>query len=137
MAAKSGTAITAVEPTAPDEAFAADVAKPGDVDKIKAKQQETKSGKYGSTKAPAFKPPEDVTESENTPDEDEEEKSWIEIELLDEEGNPAPGKKYAIELPDGSLAKGTLDSNGVARIEGVKSGNCKVNFPELDKESWD
>ncbi|MFZ5764396.1 MAG: hypothetical protein ACOY4H_02225 [Thermodesulfobacteriota bacterium] len=126
MNPKSGTAGTAVSPTAPDLAEDADVADPGKVAKTKAKELETKSGKYGSEKVKPHTPTE----------EEKEEKSWIEIELVDEEDNPVPGEKYKITLPDGRVAQGTLDENGFARIEGIEPGTCKITFPALDKEAW-
>ena len=67
----------------------------------------------------------------------EEEKTWIEIELVDEEDNPVPGEKYKITLPDGRVKTGTLDENGFARVEGIDPGTCKVTFPNLDKDAWE
>ena len=68
---------------------------------------------------------------------DEEKKSWIEIELVDEEDNPIPGERYKVTLPDGTtVAEGTLDENGFARVEGIDPGTCKITFPTLDKEAW-
>lgn len=63
-------------------------------------------------------------------------KSWVEIKLVDERGNPVPGEKYLITVPDGTDVEGTLDSNGEARVEGIDPGNCKITFPELDKRTW-
>lgn len=131
MKAKGGKSVNAVAPTSPVEAFEADEANPGKVAEVKAKQIEKKEGKYGSTVAPPFKPLEQQTEEEK-----EENTSWIEIELLDEEDNPVPGEKYEVELPDGKIAKGTLDGEGFARIDGIKPGACKVCFPEYDKDAW-
>src|SRR5881227_2766391 len=63
---------------------------------------------------------------------------WIEINLVDEEGQPVPGEPYVITLPDGStVADGTLDQKGFARVDGIDPGTCKVTFPNLDKEAWD
>jgi hypothetical protein len=31
---------------------------------------------------------------------------------------------------------GTLDENGFARVEGIDPGQCKVTFPDLDKDAW-
>jgi len=73
---------------------------------------------------------------DDSEDESSAEKSWIEIELLDEDDNPVPGEKYQIELPDGSVAQGTLDENGFARVERIESGDCKITFPNLDKDAW-
>mgnify|MGYP003653708502 FL=1 len=131
MKAKSGKTVTVVAPSKPQEAFEADEANPGKVAEVKAKQVEKKEGKYGSTVIPAHKALQD-----QTPEEKEENTSWIEIELLDEEDAPVPGEKYEIELPDGTFAKGTLDGDGFARVDGIKPGECKVSFPELDKEAW-
>jgi hypothetical protein len=62
--------------------------------------------------------------------------SWIEIELKDEAGNPVPGEKYRIELPDGTPKEGMLDSQGWARVDNIDPGNCKVSFPDRDAKDW-
>jgi type VI secretion system secreted protein VgrG len=67
----------------------------------------------------------------------EESTSWIEIELVDEEDNPVPGERYQITLPDGSVARGTLDENGFARIDGIEPGTCQVTFPDFDQDAWE
>jgi hypothetical protein len=63
-------------------------------------------------------------------------KHWIEIVLYDVKGHPVPGHAYRIQLPDGSVVTGNLDSRGSARVNGIDPGTCKVTFPELDKTSW-
>jgi len=122
--AGSGSAGSAVSPGAPDKAQEADVAEPGETEKIKAEQREKGAGKYGSEPAKPYK-------------KDEEKQSWVEIELVDEDSQPVPGEKYQIQLPDGSVAEGTLDHKGYARVEGIDPGSCKVTFPNLDKEAWE
>jgi hypothetical protein len=62
--------------------------------------------------------------------------SWIEIELVDEEGEPVPSEKYLIELPDGRKKEGMLDSEGHARVDGIDPGTCKVTFPNRDAKDW-
>jgi hypothetical protein len=132
MKPKSGKAGKAVTPAAPEKAEDADNADPGKVEEIKAEQINSKSGKYGSQKVKPFKPP-----TEEEVEEKEEQLSWIEIELVDEEDEPVPGKKYKITLPDDSVAEGTLDDKGFARVKGFEKGTCKVSFLELDKEAWE
>ena len=61
---------------------------------------------------------------------------WIEIELVDEENQPVPGETYRIELPDGPVVEGNLDSRGRARHEGIVRGSCQITFPNLDKDAW-
>jgi type VI secretion system secreted protein VgrG len=125
---KAGTAVAPADPEEPEEADKAD---PGKVAEIKAKQKMERTGKYSGIKAVPFKLKEEEDEDA------EEEKSWIEIELKDEEDNPIPGEKYEIEVPGGRKAKGTLDENGYARVEGFEEGECKVTFPNLDKDAWE
>jgi type VI secretion system secreted protein VgrG len=126
---KTGKACTYVKPAAPSEAVEADEADPGKVAEAKAKQKETGQGKYGSQKAEPF---------EASPESgEEEEKSWIEIELFDEEDEPVAGERYEIKLPDGSVSRGSLDGNGFARVAGFDPGQCEVTFPELDREAWE
>jgi type VI secretion system secreted protein VgrG len=63
--------------------------------------------------------------------------SFVEIELVDEDGKPVPGERYRITLPDGRVAEGSLDGKGKARVEGIDPGSCKVTFPRLDKDAWE
>jgi hypothetical protein len=137
MGKKSGKAGNAVPPAAPKKPEDADIADPGKVSEIKAEQTQTKSGKYGSQKVKPFKPQAVEEGKEQTEEEKKEELSWIEIELVDEDDEGIPGEKYKITLPDDSVAEGTLDEKGFARVEGFQKGTCKVSFPELDKEAWE
>src|SRR5213593_5207616 len=103
---KSGKAGSAVSPAAPQKAAEADKADPGEVEKVKAEQRQIQSGKYGSVKVKPYSLPQSEEEKENK-------KGWIEIELVDEDGNPVSGEQYRIMLPDGeTVAEGTLDEQG-------------------------
>lgn len=147
MKAKSGKKIEAVKPTKPEEAFVADEANPGTVAKVKAKEIAAQKGKYGQTKAPAFKPKqappptEENTSSSSSSSsssdistEEEKETTHIAIKLTDVKGNAVVGEKYEVELPDGSVSTGTLDVDGTAKIEGFEAGQCKVRFPNLEDD---
>jgi len=131
MGKQKGTAGQAVKPVEPEVAEEADVADPGIQEKIKAEQVKQQKGKYGSKPVKSHKPA-------KTEEEKKKKKSWIEIELVGEDDKPIPGKRYRITLPDGSEAKGTLDQNGFARVEGFEkgSGKCKVCFLGIDKNRW-
>ncbi len=64
--------------------------------------------------------------------------TWIEIQLLDEEGDPVPGQRYEIELPDGEVRKGTLNYRGRARVDNIDApGACQIRFPDLDADAWE
>ena len=127
---KSGKAGSVVSPADPKKAEEADKADPGEVDKIKAEQRKTEAGKYGSVKVKPYKPPESTEEKEKK-------KSWIELELVDEEDQPVTGMSYRITLPDDTLAEGTLDDKGFARVDGIDPGTCKITFLNLDKDAWE
>lgn len=62
--------------------------------------------------------------------------AWIDIILRDEDGRPVPGEAYRVELSDGGIVEGRLDSNGFAHISEIPSGNCHVTFTRLDQDSW-
>ena len=96
MNPKSGNAGTPVSPTDPKKAEAADDADPGEVEKVKAEQRKTKSGKYGSTPVKGSKAPQTAAEKEAK-------KSWIEILAVDEKDRPIVGERYKVVLPDGSV----------------------------------
>ena len=62
--------------------------------------------------------------------------TWIAIHMVDGLGDPARGLKYKITLPDGAAREGTLDDNGLARVEGAGGGTCTITFPDLDSGDW-
>ena len=63
-------------------------------------------------------------------------RTWIELQLVGEDDKPIPNERYSIALPGGKIISGTLDSQGLARVEGIPAGICQVSFPDLDKEAW-
>jgi hypothetical protein len=67
-----------------------------------------------------------------------EEKTWIEIALVDDDDppKPVPFKRYRIELPDSSAREGMLDANGHATLVGIDPGTCHVTFPDFDDRDW-
>ena len=153
-----GSPVSPTAPTAPEEADQAD---PGEVAEAKAEQLKTKSGKYGSVQVTPFQAPSpgqgggagpgggatgssqatssfaSAQETQQTQQTQQDNTHWIEIELVDEAGKPVPGEPYEITLPDASLASGTLDEQGKARVEGITSGQCQVSFPKIDKTAWE
>ncbi len=72
------------------------------------------------------------------PKEDEEEKSWLEVELIDEADEPVPGEKVMVTLPDGKVYTGHTNKDGLLKVTGVEKGaTCKITFPDLDKDAWE
>ena len=64
-------------------------------------------------------------------------KAWVEIEVVDETGAPVAHQPYRIEAPDGEICEGWTDAKGVARIEGIPPGTCKITLTNLDEKAWD
>jgi hypothetical protein len=63
-------------------------------------------------------------------------KSWLEIVLRDQDGDPVPGERYQIQLDDGTVEEGVLDGSGTARVDGIEEGTCLVCFPDIDASEW-
>ena len=127
MNPKSGKTGSPVDPAAPEVAEEAAVADPGEAAKVEAKKAKDKKSEYETASFEPHKPTE----------EDIEEKTWIEIELVDEEDNPVPGEKYKVTLPNDKVAQGTLDNKGFAHIGGIEPCTCQITFPNLDKDAWE
>jgi hypothetical protein len=66
-----------------------------------------------------------------------EKKDWIEIILVDMEGKPVPNMRYRITAPDGKIQEGRLNEHGQAGYYQIEAGNCKITFPDLDKDAWE
>jgi hypothetical protein len=62
--------------------------------------------------------------------------SFIEVQLVGEDGAPVPNETYAITLPGGKVVSGALDGEGRVRVAPIPPGECKVAFPKLDQDAW-
>jgi hypothetical protein len=63
-------------------------------------------------------------------------RSWIEFQLVDEDGNPVPNVKYRVKTPDGSSFDGALNDQGTVRFDNIDPGQCEITFPEIDARQW-
>ena len=52
---------------------------------------------------------------------------------MDEDNLPVPGEYFEVLTPEGTLASGTLDEKGFARVDGIQPGQATVRFPNRDK----
>ncbi len=67
-----------------------------------------------------------------------EKKAWIEIILVDMDGNPVPNVRYRITPPGGGAPQeGRLNEHGQAGYYKIEPGECKITFPDLDKDAWE
>lgn len=63
-------------------------------------------------------------------------KTWVEMEVVDEDGRPMPGLDYTCMLPDGTMRSGKLDKDGKVRFDGIDPGNCAFMLPTLAPDAW-
>jgi len=143
-AALSGSPGSLVSPLSPTDPTEADDADPGAAAEMRSGSAATPANLSLLAVAPAAMQARRQSAASDAPTHDpnspenQDKKHWIEIQLLDEDGNPVPGEPYKITLPDGStVADGTLDDKGHARVSNIDSGTCQVTFPNLDKEAWE
>jgi len=138
--ALSGSAGSLVSPLSPTDPAQADKADPGQMSPP-AGAGFTQASYAVSSISPAT--PSNTSPASNAPTHDpsspenQDKTNWIEINLVDEQGKPVAGEAYVVTLPDGStVADGTLDDKGHARVDHIDPGSCKVTFPNLDKDAW-
>src|SRR5690349_11794162 len=63
-------------------------------------------------------------------------KHWIEIELVRENVAPVADEPYMI-VTDQQEYRGKTNAQGIARVEGIGAGPCKICFTSLDGEAWE
>jgi type VI secretion system secreted protein VgrG len=139
-AALSGSPGSLVSPLSPTDPVEADKAVAGQMTPAiaagftQAALALTSISPAGAKKSAASDAP---THDPNAP-ENADKKHFIEIDLVDEGGKPVPGEAYKVTLPDGTtVADGTLDEKGHARVDNIDPGSCKVTFPNIDQDAWE
>ena len=58
---------------------------------------------------------------------------WIEVQLLDEAGDPVPGEPWQIICADGSKHQGSTDARGRVRLDSIAPGVCRLTWPGRDR----
>ena len=128
-AAVPGAPGTLVPPLDPDEAEIADNADPGS----KSPTYRNQRAQIPHPKIPTYTKPSHKPDNPNN----QNKKSWIALKLVDEEGNGVPGQRYRVTLTDGTtIAEGTTDETGFAKVPNIDPGSCKITFPTLDRDAW-
>jgi type VI secretion system secreted protein VgrG len=113
---KSVKDLSPVAPAAPAACQPADDAQPGEVSKYKKDPpaNAAKTGKPDPTK-----------------------RSWIEVELVGEDGKGIPGEAFRVIADDGTVFGGTTNEKGIGRVAGIEPGSYDITFPRLDHEAWE
>src|SRR5579872_801563 len=138
--AGSGSLCSLVPPSAPPASVMPIDTTPTAAALLAAMQSDSAAA-AGSSSAPAGSNGQSVAASAPThnpkAEENKDKKHWVEIQLVDEAGQPVPGQAYEIKLPDGSYDTGTTDEKGLARVENIDPGSVDISFPDLDKDAWE
>lgn len=57
---------------------------------------------------------------------------WVEVRMLDADGEPLVDAPCRIEGPDGTVVEGRTDGDGKLRVDEITAaGPCKITFPAL------
>jgi hypothetical protein len=64
-------------------------------------------------------------------------KTWVGIELVDQDGSPVPQVRYVVELANGTQKTGKTDDNGCAQVRDLLPGTYNVSFPDFDASEWE
>jgi uncharacterized Zn-binding protein involved in type VI secretion len=85
----------------------------------------------GSTRDPGPAPPAQAValEASEQPTGD---LTWVEVQLVDDDGEPYANVDYRMKLPDGSVREGVTDGDGLVKFDGIDPGECEIAFPTLD-----
>lgn len=59
-------------------------------------------------------------------------KTWIAVQLVDENNKPVPLAKFRIRFPDGKEEEHQLDDKGYKYFGNLDPGECEIGFPELE-----
>jgi hypothetical protein len=93
-------------------------------------------GSGGAAAASSRKPRRSARASSPSSSSSTPEKTWVDIQLVDPDGNPVAGAKYKLKITDGSVRDGSLDGDGRVRVSGIDPGSCTVWFPDYDAKEW-
>jgi uncharacterized surface anchored protein len=55
---------------------------------------------------------------------------------LDQNGKAVPEVAFKVTLDDGTVKEVKTDAQGKVRVLGLKPGEGKLSFPELDANDW-
>jgi len=122
---QSATPANCVAPAKPTAATEASDASPGQVETVTPGSFQSTPGKYGAQSV--------KTHSKN--DDNKDKTHWIEILLVDDQDQPVPGESISVQCPDGSVANCSTDDQGLARVDYLDPGSCKITFINLDKDA--
>jgi Rhs element Vgr protein len=64
-------------------------------------------------------------------------KSWIEVQVTDDSGDPVAGERVDLTLPNGQVRQTRTDSNGLLRVDRIEAGQCQISLPQRDADAWE
>jgi hypothetical protein len=61
---------------------------------------------------------------------------WVVVEAVDDEEKAVPGLRLELVIAGGEVKSATTDSDGIARVEGIRAGRVVIRVPGLDGSRW-
>ncbi|WP_316858005.1 type VI secretion system tip protein TssI/VgrG [uncultured Cohaesibacter sp.] len=80
--------------------------------------------------------PERIVPAGAAPAPDPDETDWVEVQILDPQGNPVPGKHVYITGANDKQYSATTNADGLCRINAIAPGECTFDIDKLDKDLW-
>ncbi len=62
--------------------------------------------------------------------------TWVEVVLVDADGEPVANEEYKLTLVDGRVLTGRLNDEGYVRVRNIDAGTCQLTFPNLAASTW-
>ncbi|HXT15066.1 MAG TPA: hypothetical protein VN706_05520 [Gemmatimonadaceae bacterium] len=60
-----------------------------------------------------------------------EKKTWVDVALVDVDGNPIANEPFKLTLPDGTVITGTTDENGMTGMDQIIGVEGQIEFTNL------
>jgi hypothetical protein len=62
--------------------------------------------------------------------------TWFCARLVDEAGAPVADEPWLIIGPDGVEHRGRTDADGIARVDQIPPGTCRISYTQRDAAAW-
>jgi hypothetical protein len=60
----------------------------------------------------------------------------VELELVDDDGQPVAGVRVRITPSAGPPVELTSDASGIVRANDIEPGQCTITLPDHDTNAW-
>jgi hypothetical protein len=62
--------------------------------------------------------------------------AWLELELLNQQGEPVANRRFRVIQHERVVREGMTNANGFARVESLSPGTCDIEFVDFDESDF-